>query len=64
MADQVEKLQVYLMGDQPTTCPKCGARVNEEPIEQEDGSYVARAECLDFACQFTFIVEEDNDTNQ
>ena len=49
---RMECLPVYLMHDQPTTCPNCGGRtewVGEEPQHHS---------C---ACGFQFLIFEDQD---
>lgn len=46
------ELPIYLMSDQPTTCPMCGRRthwVGENP---------QRHDCQ---CGYVFLVEEDED---
>ena len=55
----VVPLPIYLLGagDQPTTCPICGARTDWEDVPQEDDVNVQRHECLN--CKYEFILEED-----
>jgi len=55
----VKPLDIYFIGDQPTTCPNCGARTKFEPVPQEDGKLIERHECLN--CLYEFIMEEDPD---
>lgn len=53
------EMLTFLRTSQPTTCPVCGARtfiLKESP--EEPGSPQLH-QCLDAACQFTFIEEED-----
>jgi glutaredoxin-related protein len=50
----------FLMSEQPTTCPKCGARTEFfsqiSPVSNEN---VEIHKCLSNTCQFEFIVEFD-----
>lgn len=50
---------IYWMGDQPTTCPKCGART-EILVESEDEitSGTQHHQCLDIKCQYAFLMED------
>lgn len=49
----------YLMGDQPMTCPKCGARseIVSETIENE--IFIQEHECLIKVCQYHFTACSD-----
>ncbi len=57
----VKPLDIYLMGDQPQCCPKCGRRTEFEDIPQEDDSagVVQRHNCPDNNCRYEFILEEE-----
>ena len=46
---------IYIMGDQPTTCPKCGSRTEFVEIGYRQQDH----ECL--GCHFTFVIEEERD---
>jgi len=52
---------VFLMGDQPTTCPICGARteITLEIVSSPDKTQYHK--CLSDDCQYTFIQEEDKE---
>jgi len=53
---------VFIMGDQPTTCPKCGSRTE---ILSEILDYPAKIQyhkCLSVDCKYTFIQEEDKES--
>lgn len=56
--------ETYIFGDQPVTCPKCGARTDfffqSAPIPNEK---VQIHICLSNDCQFEFVVEI-NDENE
>lgn len=52
---------IYLMCDQPTTCPKCGSRTNFDEFENHEGRYQEIHYCLNLECRFSFYVEEDED---
>jgi hypothetical protein len=57
---KMKKLDVYLIGDQPTTCPLCGARTkikNDLLASPEKPQYHM---CMAENCKYSFIVEEDN----
>ena len=60
----VEPLDVYLMGDEPQCCPKCGKRTEFEDIPQEDNSIVQRHNCTDNNCRYEFIVEEEDEKDK
>lgn len=50
-----ELLDIYLMGDQPTTCGICGARTDFEV--KDDRSQIHK--CLDRGCGHVFLVVDD-----
>lgn len=52
MATADEKLECYILGDQPTTCGMCGARTDFDV--KEDDSQIHR--CLNRECGYQFIV--------
>ena len=46
----------FIMNDQPTTCPKCGARseiMNEVELEAR---IIQEHECMSKYCEFQFLV--------
>lgn len=49
-----------LDNDQPTVCPKCGARTDFEQFE-EDGIIVQKHHCLDSNCSFVFLGEFESE---
>ena len=49
-----EKLDCYILNDQPTTCSKCGARTSFN--ELDDGSQ--KHQCLNTDCMYEFIIVE------
>ncbi len=49
----------FLRTSQPTTCPVCGARTLILKESPEEPGIPQIHQCLDAACQFTFIEEED-----
>ena len=57
--DFSEYSQVFLMNDQPTTCPKCGSRTDYIYISDLPVSELHI--CLSNSCKFVFIVEEDTE---
>lgn len=53
------EIEVFLMNDQPVTCPKCGSRTDfEEVIQSNNTSPIQIHQCLERVCQFKFQVEE------
>lgn len=48
-------LDVFLLSDQPTTCPRCGARTEWD--DRDDGTQHHRCP----RCTFEFIAEEDDE---
>lgn len=52
----------FSVSDQPTTCPKCGARTefydDTSPISNE---FVQIHTCLSPSCKFKFVVELDKE---
>lgn len=54
----------FLISDQPTTCPKCGARTNFflqlSPVSNEE---VQIHKCLSNNCQYEFVVEFEDGCN-
>lgn len=53
------EIPVYLLGDQPATCPLCGARTDFESIPQEDDHIVELHKCLD--CEYEFYAETEEE---
>ncbi len=51
---------IQLIGDQPTTCPLCGART-EFDEHTEQGLYFQIHTCPNEACGLRFRAEEDDD---
>ena len=56
MASEAE-LEIWLMTDQPPTCPRCGLRIKIWLSGEETNKQVVRCE----PCQFTYRLEEDED---
>ena len=58
----IDFYNTFLMNDQSTTCPKCGARTNFytilSPVSNEN---VEIHKCLSDSCQFVFVVEVEID---
>ena len=53
------EIEVFLMNDQPVTCPKCGTRTEfEEFLAIKNKSSVQIHQWLDTACQFQFKLVE------
>lgn len=54
-------LLTFLRTSQPTTCPVCEARTLILKESPEEPGILQIHQCLDAACQFTFIEEEDRE---
>jgi hypothetical protein len=52
---KMNDLDVFLVGDQPTTCPICGART--EILYEFKKTQIHL--CLDRRCRYEFLVEDD-----
>ena len=52
--------QVYLRGDQPTTCPKCGNRTHTILELQHINNQPIIHVCMTEKCKFTFVEENDD----
>ncbi len=55
----LDRQNVFLVNDQPTTCPKCGARTHFEEINNEKGNYQIHS-CPRPNCAYAFIAVEDD----
>jgi hypothetical protein len=49
-------LEVYLMNDQPTTCPQCGARTSFDEIDNATQNH----HCLNTKCNYEFVTEAED----
>ncbi|VAX09725.1 hypothetical protein MNBD_GAMMA25-1240 [hydrothermal vent metagenome] len=50
-----ESLDYYILGDQPTTCGKCGARTDFDELNSE----LQKHQCLNIQCGYEFIAVGD-----
>ena len=50
--------EIYLIGDQPTTCPKCGARTHFDQFEEGQEMYQVHC-CINPECGLAFIAVEN-----
>jgi hypothetical protein len=53
-------LNIYLMGDQPPTCPICGVRT-EIIFEVLESPFTQFHICKAMDCRYNFLLEEDID---
>ena len=54
-------IEIFLMNDQPVTCPVCGARV-QIFIEFQIGNLSSQlCKCPNLDCQIIFIEQEDEE---
>jgi hypothetical protein len=56
----MKNLDVYLMGDQPTTCPICGARTEITKKLLDSPEKIQYHKCFSMECKYEFILEEDD----
>jgi hypothetical protein len=52
-------LQIFLMNDQPFTCPSCGARCLEIASFYHTNAKLLIEECLNMDCLFICFEQED-----
>lgn len=55
-----EGLDIFLLGDQPQTCPKCGIRTLFEEFHDEPEMYQIHW-CRSSTCGFRFVAIDDED---
>jgi hypothetical protein len=56
---------IFLASDQPTTCPKCGARSDFEDYTISDPKNILQIHtCLNLACKFEFLVDCHDEFNE
>jgi hypothetical protein len=58
LLEKMNDFNTYLMGDQPTTCPICGART-ETMLELLNSPILQFHVCLSEDCRYIFFLEED-----
>jgi hypothetical protein len=56
---QFKELQIFLMNDQPFTCPMCGARCNELANFIHTKARLMIQECMNSVCGFRCIEQEN-----
>jgi hypothetical protein len=54
-------LEIFLMNDQPFTCPYCGARCDEIANFYHTNAKLFVEKCLDDQCGFICLQEEDEE---
>lgn len=53
------ELEIFIMNDQPVTCPNCGCRTDfMENFYSENTGITQLHQCPDSECQFKFYVVE------
>lgn len=61
----IDFYDTFLRNDQPTTCPKCGARtdffIQISPVSNEN---IEIHKCLSKTCPFEFVVEFDHEIEE
>jgi len=56
----VEYFELYIMSDQPTTCPKCGNLTGIIFDFYDTPKKTQLHKCLTVNCRFNFLIEENN----
>ena len=56
MNQPTKNLEIFLNTEQPTTCPKCGARTDFDYIVKQEKQMEIH-NCLNESCSFIFIGE-------
>jgi hypothetical protein len=51
--------EIYIFSDQPTTCPKCGARTEITLDLFQTPQKTQHHKCLSSVCAFEFIMQEN-----
>ncbi len=54
------ELTIFLLNDQPTTCPYCGARAQWVDFYDSDGDYQVNL-CLQYPCAHIFLTCDDEE---
>jgi hypothetical protein len=57
MRKAIEDLPIFILGEEITTCPKCGRRTDFEEINDMEQIHT----CLNDKCQFIFKGEYDEE---
>ena len=52
-------MDIFIMTDQPITCPLCGARAEIIYEFEMDELQSQLCECPNIECRFVFIIQED-----
>ena len=56
MLSEVDEVaDVFIMGDQPVTCPQCGTRSEILKEWEEDSNFIQDHECLNVVCGYRFL---------
>ncbi len=61
---ELDHNSIYLMTDQPTTCPKCGARTYTLSNLLHTNARLLIEECLRPMCGYIFLVQDDDEYSQ
>lgn len=51
--------EIYIYGDQPMTCPKCGNRTEIKLDHLDSDKNTQYHKCLTNSCNFEFVCEND-----
>lgn len=55
-----EELEIFIMNDQPVTCPKCSCRTDFQESSHDENTGIPQLhQCLDSDCQFRFCMVEN-----
>jgi hypothetical protein len=58
---EIKRLEIFLMNNQPFTCPLCGARCNEIGSFYHTNAKLLIDQCLNKDCGFICGEEDDED---
>jgi hypothetical protein len=58
--ERMTSYETFLIGDQPTTCPKCGARTELKLQLPNSPNKTQFHKCLSVSCKYFFSVEENS----
>ena len=53
--------EIYLISDQPTTCPKCGSRTDINLDLYKTPEQTQHHKCLSPICGFEFVMQKDDE---
>jgi hypothetical protein len=58
--EEMTSYEIFFMGVQPTTCPKCGSRTELKSELPNSPNKIQFLKCLSDSCKYFFAVEKDS----